>query len=56
MKLSRANSDPGEGGGGLEGNSTLILVQVCRRYFFNPPYSSIRDFRNVYLLMYYLLA
>ena len=38
-----------EGGGG---NSTLILVQLCRRYFSDPPYARIPDFRIVYLFMY----
>ena len=36
------------GGGG--GNSHLILVHLCRRYFSDPPYSCIpeADCRNVY--------
>ena len=43
-----------EGGGG---NSTLILVQVCRRDFSNPPiYICTADFRNIYLIMYDLFT
>ena len=41
-----------EGTGGGGGNSHLILVHLCRRYFSDPPYSCIpeADCRNVYLL------
>ena len=44
------------GGGG--GNSHLILVHLCRRYFSDPPYSCIpkADCRNVYLFMYDLYS
>ena len=40
--------------GGWGGNSHLILVHLCRRYFSDPPYSCIpeADCRNVYLFMY----
>ena len=41
-------------GGG--GNSHLILVRLCRRYFSDPPYSCIPDCRNVYLFMYDLYS
>ena len=37
--------------GGWGGNSHLILVHLCRRYFSDPPYSFIPDCRNVYLFM-----
>ena len=42
--------------GGRGDNSTLILAQVCRRDFSNPPYSCIPDLRNVYLFMYDLFT
>ena len=43
-------------GGG--GNSHLILVHLCRRYFSDPPYSCIpeADCRDVYLFMYDLYS
>ena len=55
FKSNHRGDGGGGGGGGVgggRGNSHLILVHLCRRYFSDPPYSCIpeADCRNVYLL------